>query len=156
MGTLKEGRLILHYDKIKVSKPIGFDVTKVRGNSKVIKQLRMEFAANQEEARRQRKSEYYEKRRKQRIAESARRRKEEERKSAQGNSLPTFKFRSSYNDLEDEEQILQTNYETTYHTFDYENRQITIETERSNGEWMTVSLPMKSWYKDGGHVCHRG
>lgn len=53
--------------------------------------------------------------------------------------LPTpingLRFRSTNNDFEDEMEILQTNYEISYHTFDPNNKTITMRSKLKNGQW---------------------
>lgn len=61
-----------------------------------------------------------------------------------------FKFKSYSMDYESKGEIVESNEEITYHTFDFENLQITQRSRSfSTGQWKTVKIPMKSFYLDG-------
>lgn len=50
---------------------------------------------------------------------------------------PIFRYVSSNNDLENSVEIIKTNYETTYHTFDFNTNTITLQAPSGDGKWKT-------------------
>lgn len=60
-----------------------------------------------------------------------------------------FTFKSTLNDKEFNGVIVQTNHETSYHTFDFINK---IVTQKSalNGQWVTITYPMRTFYQEKG------
>jgi len=59
---------------------------------------------------------------------------------ANTSSTNILKFSSSFNDYEDQVNILQTNIETSYHTFDFDNKIITQKLPLRNGGWKTTQF----------------
>jgi hypothetical protein len=60
-----------------------------------------------------------------------------------------FTFKSTLNDKEYNGEIIQTNNETTYHTFDFINLTVT-QKAALNGQWVTITYPMNGYYKESG------
>ena len=60
-----------------------------------------------------------------------------------------YKFRSTYNDLEDSKDIIKTNREITYHTFDFNKMTVTQRGQTKSGEWVDLTFPMKSFMQEG-------
>lgn len=60
-----------------------------------------------------------------------------------------FTFKSKLNDNEVDGKTVQTNHETTYHTFDFVNKTITQKSPL-NGEWVTVTYPINGFYEEKG------
>jgi len=58
-------------------------------------------------------------------------------------------FKSTENDNESNGEIIQTNHEITYHTFDFINLNVTQKSPL-NGQWVTITYPMKGFYKEKG------
>lgn len=56
---------------------------------------------------------------------------------------PVFKFKSYSNDLENEIEILQTNNEITYHTFDFNKKLISFRTQTKGGDWKTFEFKLE-------------
>lgn len=60
-----------------------------------------------------------------------------------------FTYKSTTNDKEFNGQIVQTNHETTYHTFDFKNRIVKCKSP-INGRWLTETYPMNGFYVEKG------
>jgi curved DNA-binding protein CbpA len=58
-------------------------------------------------------------------------------------------FRSTTNDLERNNFVLNTNNEVTYHTFDFNTKTVTEKT-KMNGEWIKLTYPMHGFYQESG------
>lgn len=54
-----------------------------------------------------------------------------------------IKFISTYNDFENSTDILETNYEISYHTFDFDNKTVTMELKQKNGGWKVATFKWK-------------
>ena len=63
-----------------------------------------------------------------------------------------FTFKSTQNDKEYNGVIVQENYETTYHTFDFVNKTVT-QKAALNGQWITITYPMNGYYKESGLIA---
>jgi hypothetical protein len=60
-----------------------------------------------------------------------------------------FTFKSTTNDKELNGIILQTNDETTYHTFDFVSKTVTMKAPL-NGKWITITFPINGVYQEKG------
>jgi ribosomal protein S27E len=60
-----------------------------------------------------------------------------------------YKFSSTYNDLEDSKDIIKTNRELTYHTFDFNKKTVTQRGQSKSGQWVDLTFPMKSFRQEG-------
>jgi len=60
-----------------------------------------------------------------------------------------FTFKSTLNDKEENGEIVQTNHETTYHTFDFINNTVTMKSPL-HGEWVTITYPVNGFYAQEG------
>lgn len=56
---------------------------------------------------------------------------------------PIFRFVSTSNDLENETDILQTNNERTYHTFNFNENTISMKTRTADDQWITHTFKIK-------------
>lgn len=63
-----------------------------------------------------------------------------------------YSYISYENDKEINGTIIQTNKETTYHTFDFQNKIVTCKT-KTNGKMMTFKYPINGFYKQEGLVA---
>ncbi|QMU63030.1 MAG: hypothetical protein GKR88_01260 [Flavobacteriaceae bacterium] len=59
------------------------------------------------------------------------------------NEKPIFKFVSNSNDLEKGVDILQTNDEVSYHTFDFNKNLISYKSKTKNRSWNTFEFKIK-------------
>lgn len=60
-----------------------------------------------------------------------------------------YTYSSSLNDKEINGEIIQTNRELTIHTFDFDNKIITMKS-MLNGKWIEIKYPYHSMYKEKG------
>ena len=65
------------------------------------------------------------------------------------NNKKKFTYSSLLNDKEINGEIVQTNRELTYHTFDFENKIVTMKF-KVNGNWTEFIYPIKSMYEENG------
>lgn len=62
-------------------------------------------------------------------------------------------FKSYLNDIEQNYQVLQTNRELTYHTFDGYTNTVTVTAKsKSSGEWSQYEFKFHSVYEDGTDI----
>lgn len=55
-----------------------------------------------------------------------------------GQKKSVLKYNSSNFDYENSKEILYTKYETTYHTFDFINKTITLKGKLGTNQWQTM------------------
>lgn len=60
-----------------------------------------------------------------------------------------YKFKSTETDIEAKGKKTQTKYETWYHTFDFNKKQVTLEKVNSKNEKVKTVYPMKRFYQEG-------
>ncbi len=60
-----------------------------------------------------------------------------------------FTWKSTLNDKEINGEIIQTNHETSYHTFDFINKTVT-QKSILNSQWITITYPMNGFYEQKG------
>jgi hypothetical protein len=65
-----------------------------------------------------------------------------------------LRYKSTFNDYENETDIIETNYEVSYHTFDFDNKTITMKSRLKSGKWKTFTF---KWTKitepyDNGYI----
>lgn len=66
-----------------------------------------------------------------------------------GNTQKVFTYKSLFYDREKNGNILNTNMEVTYHTFNFINNTV-IQRSRFNGEWIELVYPFSSFYVEKG------
>lgn len=76
----------------------------------------------------------------------------ENRKPVQSKNV--IQFNSTFNDFENSTEIVKTNYEISYHTFDFDNKTITLKSKTKTGNWKTFVF---QWTKitepyDNGYI----
>ncbi len=54
---------------------------------------------------------------------------------------PIFYYKSTSNDLENSVDIIQTNNEVSYHTFDFNKNLITLKSKTEKGDWKLFEYP---------------
>lgn len=157
LGEVIKERIVLDFQTDTLQKKTNFDIEKSYANLESIEmgEKWVEFEEEKkrveeiEERRRQVAEHYKQKEENYRTGNYETIELKDRKRSRMKDVLPTYVFKSSHNDLEDEHDILQTSREVTYHTFNFEDRLIITEAQQSDGGWKTFRLPMKSSYKDG-------